>query len=56
MELRCRYCFYNSTDLKLIQLRYNNKYPWQHPMLVCKSCRKHLRGKFKYFISKQKGG
>lgn len=46
--MSCRYCGNSSENLKLCQVRANNRDPWHHPFWLCKSCRKYLRGLFRY--------
>jgi hypothetical protein len=39
-------------DLRLVQLTHNNK-EWQYPIAICGSCRKYLRGRFRYTKGEQ---
>ena len=48
--MACRYCFYNETGLKLVQLSPNpraKKPEWQYPMWVCAPCRRYLKGYYR---------
>ena len=45
----CRYCFASDEDLRIVRLTHApGSGEWQELTEVCKSCRKYLRGFFKY--------
>lgn len=50
LEVRCGYCNDSEEDLRQCQLHtHPSDKNWQHPKWICKSCRKHLTGLFRYY-------
>ncbi|MCK9369908.1 hypothetical protein M0R04_08390 [Candidatus Dojkabacteria bacterium] len=47
--MACGYCNASNEDLKQCQLRASRYDKWQSPKWICKSCRKYLRGLFRYY-------
>jgi len=48
---KCMYCLNSGKDLKDIDIRCytaNGNVEWQHIGLVCKNCRKYLKGNWRH--------
>lgn len=54
--MNCNYCLRNQGDVYKVQLRVysacERTYEWQKPILICKGCKRSLRGVFKYYSTK----
>ena len=50
-KLGCNWCYGLHPDVKLVQLR-EGRNKWQPPIYMCKECRKHMFGFFRYVKEK----